>query len=147
VSGANVVTTENSDWATNCPEDKVTAVQVGLAVAAASAGLVSAGLTAGGGAGNQADGVAAELAQPDGHAGAHAPEGAWVARMVNDIAVQFPHLTDAEAAEAIAAHIRRFWEPRMVSELAKLAGSADSSLTARASAAARRLGGRADQVP
>jgi formate dehydrogenase major subunit len=27
VSGANVVTTENSDWATNCPEYKVTAVQ------------------------------------------------------------------------------------------------------------------------
>jgi len=27
-SGANVVTTENSDWATNCPEYKVTAVQV-----------------------------------------------------------------------------------------------------------------------
>ncbi|ONI84445.1 formate dehydrogenase subunit alpha [Actinosynnema sp. ALI-1.44] len=30
VTGANVVTTENSDWATNCPEYKVTAVQVGL---------------------------------------------------------------------------------------------------------------------
>jgi formate dehydrogenase major subunit len=28
VSGANVVTTEHSDWATNCPEYKVTAVQV-----------------------------------------------------------------------------------------------------------------------
>jgi len=32
VSGANVVTTEFSDWATNCPEYKVTAVQVGLLV-------------------------------------------------------------------------------------------------------------------
>lgn len=31
MTGANVVTTENSDWATNCPEYKVTAVQVGLA--------------------------------------------------------------------------------------------------------------------
>ena len=28
VSGANVVTTDNSDWATNCPEYKVTAVEV-----------------------------------------------------------------------------------------------------------------------
>jgi formate dehydrogenase major subunit len=28
VTGANVVTTEHSDWATNCPEYKVTAVQV-----------------------------------------------------------------------------------------------------------------------
>jgi formate dehydrogenase major subunit len=34
VTGANVVTTENSDWATNCPEYKVTAVQVGLRTSA-----------------------------------------------------------------------------------------------------------------
>lgn len=27
-TGANVVTTEYSDWATNCPEYKVTAVQI-----------------------------------------------------------------------------------------------------------------------
>ena len=31
VTGANVVTTENSDWATNCPEYKVTAVEVTVA--------------------------------------------------------------------------------------------------------------------
>lgn len=30
VSGANVITTEFSDWATSCPEYKVTAVQVGV---------------------------------------------------------------------------------------------------------------------
>lgn len=34
ITGANIVTTENSDWATNCPEYKVTAVQVGLKNAA-----------------------------------------------------------------------------------------------------------------
>ena len=28
ITGANVVTTDNSDWATNCPEYKVTAVEV-----------------------------------------------------------------------------------------------------------------------
>jgi formate dehydrogenase major subunit len=28
-SGANVITTDSSDWATNCPEYKVTAVQIG----------------------------------------------------------------------------------------------------------------------
>jgi formate dehydrogenase major subunit len=33
-SGANIVTTDYSDWATNCPEYKVTAVQVRLARAA-----------------------------------------------------------------------------------------------------------------
>jgi len=41
ISGTNVLTTENSDWATNCPEYKVTAVQVALArsgVAAESSG-------------------------------------------------------------------------------------------------------------
>ncbi len=36
-SGANVVTTDNSDWATNCPEYKVTAVQVALRTAGAAA--------------------------------------------------------------------------------------------------------------
>ena len=28
LTGANVITTEYSDWATNCPEYKVTAVQI-----------------------------------------------------------------------------------------------------------------------
>ncbi len=37
VSGANVVTTDNSDWATNCPEYKVTAVQVAREMAPAAA--------------------------------------------------------------------------------------------------------------
>ncbi|HEU5469863.1 MAG TPA: formate dehydrogenase subunit alpha, partial [Actinophytocola sp.] len=41
VTGANVVTTENSDWATNCPEYKVTAVQVGLRTAAEPAATVA----------------------------------------------------------------------------------------------------------
>ena len=36
LTGANVVTTENSDWATNCPEYKVTAVQVGAPASAAT---------------------------------------------------------------------------------------------------------------
>jgi len=31
-SGANIITTDNSDWATNCPEYKVTAVQVNKVV-------------------------------------------------------------------------------------------------------------------
>ncbi|AVT29622.1 formate dehydrogenase subunit alpha [Plantactinospora sp. BC1] len=42
VTGANVVTTENSDWATNCPEYKVTAVQVGLKNPPAPAGATVA---------------------------------------------------------------------------------------------------------
>ena len=43
VTGANVVTTENSDWATNCPEYKVTAVQVEVVTEAARADAVAAG--------------------------------------------------------------------------------------------------------
>ena len=35
-SGANVITTDNSDWATNCPEYKVTAVQIVKVTQAAS---------------------------------------------------------------------------------------------------------------
>ena len=44
VTGANVVTTENSDWATNCPEYKVTAVQVAVVTQAvrAAAGVEAA---------------------------------------------------------------------------------------------------------
>jgi len=46
-SGANIVTTELSDWATNCPEYKVTAVQVGLPVASQPAEAAVTGVTAG----------------------------------------------------------------------------------------------------
>jgi len=42
VTGANVVTTENSDWATNCPEYKVTAVEVGVANAHLETGAEAA---------------------------------------------------------------------------------------------------------
>jgi formate dehydrogenase major subunit len=42
VTGANVVTTENSDWATNCPEYKVTAVQVALAPKGQEAAVTAA---------------------------------------------------------------------------------------------------------
>ena len=37
-SGANVITTDSSDWATNCPEYKVTAVQVARVMQPAQAG-------------------------------------------------------------------------------------------------------------
>ncbi len=46
-TGANVVTTENSDWATNCPEYKVTAVQVAVSNAGRDQEEAAAGITAG----------------------------------------------------------------------------------------------------
>ncbi|WP_163510645.1 formate dehydrogenase subunit delta [Fodinicola acaciae] len=38
-------------------------------------------------------------------------------RLANDIAVQFTHLPMEEAAAEVAKHIRRFWEPRMRTQL------------------------------
>lgn len=38
-------------------------------------------------------------------------------RLGNDIARQFAHLDDRFAADAIAGHIRKFWDPRMRAEL------------------------------
>jgi formate dehydrogenase major subunit len=46
VSGANVVTTDNSDWATNCPEYKVTAVEVSPNLRGADHLIESAGAEA-----------------------------------------------------------------------------------------------------
>jgi formate dehydrogenase subunit delta len=83
--------------------------------------------------------LAAELAHSEGLAGAHEMQPARVTRLANDIAVQFPHLTDTKAAETIAAHIKMFWEPRMITELAALANRPESGLVERASAAARLL--------
>ncbi|MFZ4511279.1 MAG: molybdopterin dinucleotide binding domain-containing protein, partial [Candidatus Nanopelagicales bacterium] len=42
-SGANVITTEYSDWATNCPEYKVTAVEVTPTLRGPEATAVAAG--------------------------------------------------------------------------------------------------------
>ncbi|MEV5964498.1 formate dehydrogenase subunit alpha [Kribbella sp. NPDC051952] len=49
VTGANVITTDNSDWATNCPEYKVTAVQVDLLPSSVAADTEREPVIAGGG--------------------------------------------------------------------------------------------------
>lgn len=56
------------------------------------------------------------------------PHVAPEARLGNDIARQFAHLPAADAAEAIARHIERFWEPRMRRNLEALAAAHDDSL-------------------
>lgn len=65
------------------------------------------------------------------------------ARMGNDIARQFGHLPATDAAEAIAAHIERFWEPRMRRNLEALAAAHDDSLDPLLVDAAGRLAARA----
>lgn len=86
--------------------------------------------------------MAAPPAHSDGLAEAHEMRPARVVRLANDIAVQFPHQADAQAAAAIAAHIRMFWEPRMLAELAAVSRRPDSGLVERARAAARLLAGQ-----
>jgi formate dehydrogenase subunit delta len=50
------------------------------------------------------------------------------ARMGNDIARQFTHLPPPRAAEAIARHIERYWDPRMKRALEALVAAQDDSL-------------------
>jgi formate dehydrogenase subunit delta len=38
-------------------------------------------------------------------------------RLANDIAIQFHHRPADEAAQAIATHLRMFWDPRMRTDL------------------------------
>ena len=63
--------------------------------------------------------------------------------MGNDIARQFAHLPPAEAAEAIAGHIERFWDPRMRRHLEALAAAHDDSLDPLLFDAAGRLAAHA----
>jgi formate dehydrogenase subunit delta len=67
---------------------------------------------------------------------------ARITQLANDIAAQFPHQTDAQAAKTIAAHIKMFWEPRMITELTALSSRTNSGLAERARAAAQLLAGQ-----
>jgi formate dehydrogenase subunit delta len=59
--------------------------------------------------------------------------------MGNDIARQFTHLPAAEAAEVIARHMERFWDPRMRRNLEALVAAHDDSLDPLLVDAAGRL--------
>ena len=104
VSGANVVTTEWSDWATNCPEYKVTAVQVSPGRSVADH---------------------AEVAH------VHLPDAstrlAGLVRMANQIARQYAGFPADESVDAISAHLAKFWEHEMLADL--LAARAADSVT------------------
>jgi formate dehydrogenase major subunit len=89
VSGANVVTTEHSDWATNCPEYKVTAVQVTPGHSAATV----------------------EIDHPEHRLGA-------LVRMANQIGRQMAADPHIDPVAATARHLDRFWEHDMRADLA-----------------------------
>jgi formate dehydrogenase subunit delta len=61
------------------------------------------------------------------------------ARMGNDIARQFAHLSKDEATTTIAAHIARFWSPAMRQRLVTLARAEDSSLDPLLAAASAKI--------
>lgn len=66
------------------------------------------------------------------------------ARMGNDIARQMAHLPPAEAAETIANHIERFWDPRMRRNLEALVAAKDETLDPLLVDAAGLLAARAE---
>src|SRR5271170_5771980 len=99
-SRTNDLMTDHSDWATNCPEFKVTAVQV-----APEAESVQAHSSNGGnGRPHAENGQPADIQH--------------LIQMANDIGAYFAGYSDrGEAVEEIANHLRNFWEARMRSEI------------------------------
>ena len=100
-SGANVITTENSDWATNCPEYKVTAVQV-MPVFHSSEWQSRFKRVHRGAA-------RAARRAPSGHE-RRAPGDAWRTRSAGTTRRT---RTGTEALKSAATHVRRYWDPRM----------------------------------
>ena len=88
-SGANVITTDFSDWATNCPEYKVTAVEISPSIKGPGAMIQS-------------------------HIGGD-PQLDSIVRMANQIAANIP-TTDAPEIK-VAHHIVQFWTPNMIERL------------------------------
>lgn len=89
-SGANVITTDYSDWATNCPEYKVTAVQV------------------------EPSEAVAKLSQHGSHGDVQLDS---IIRMANQIAVNIPSAGAPEIE--VAHHMTQFWTPVMRQRLAE----------------------------
>ncbi len=103
-SRTNYMMSEHSDWATNCPEYKVTAVQV-----APRAGQLNADAGAAGDGAAEKSGIRPE------------PETIDIDHLVmmaNDIGAYFAgYPTHDEAVGGIENHLRNFWEARMRREI------------------------------
>jgi formate dehydrogenase major subunit len=88
-SGANVITTDFSDWATNCPEYKVTAVEISPSIKAPGEMIES-------------------------HISGD-PQLDSIIRMANQIAANIP--TKSAPEVEVAHHIVQFWTPEMIKRL------------------------------
>ena len=111
ISGANVVTTDYSDWATNCPEYKVTAIEVRPTSAE---GGVSSPRDLG-------------LVEYDGLPRQHAV--ATLVRMANQIATQHESAGLSAAAATVQAHIERFWTGQMKADLVEHASLGEGDVS------------------
>ncbi len=118
-TGANVITTDHSDWATNCPEYKVTAVQVRRTNRPSEwqarffeedVGLTRVAPEAGG------RGVSA------------LDPGAKLDAMANQIATFFRPYPREEAVAGVHDHVVAFWSPSMRRDLNARIASGDARL-------------------
>jgi formate dehydrogenase subunit delta len=62
-------------------------------------------------------------------------------RLANEIAAQFEHREPADAATAIANHVKAVWDPRMKKALIAHAEAGAEDLAPAAALAARQLAG------
>lgn len=98
-SRVNLLTSDLSDWATNCPEYKVTAVELVPARSKAQA-AAGGGLHAEASASNQAPGLGViELER--------------ILTYANQIGAFFSAYPPERAAEGVRNHLRSYWDPRM----------------------------------
>jgi hypothetical protein len=128
-SGANVITTENSDWATNCPEYKVTAVQ-----AVKSSGLPTGSAASTSSTSSNLDCCAARPPRRSrsSDAGAGAMKVETLVTMANQIADFFVAESGTDAApHEIAVHITKFWAPPMRTQIIAHAAAGGDGLQRR----------------
>ncbi len=115
VTNTNSLTTELSDWATNCPEYKVTAVRVvkvssSEPIAVPTPAELMLGRQERVPRGSIDASASLSTSRPD------------IVRMANQIAANFQHYPFDKAVEAVRDHLKMFWAPSMRSILLGILG-------------------------
>jgi formate dehydrogenase major subunit len=121
LSGANVVTTDYSDWATNCPEYKVTAVEI--RPTSLEGGLASP--------------EDLGLSEHDANPRANAVD--TLVRMANQIATNNESEGIERAATAVSTHLDMFWTVGMKADLVEHASTGPGDLSPAVLAALESL--------
>ncbi len=131
------MTTEFSDWATDCPEYKVTAVQVRRT----SHPVALPGPVRGDAARDHEDG------RRRGRGGSthRAVKPETMVHRANQIALFFASYSREEAVAGVADHLVKFWEPRMRRQLAEYVAADGAGLHDLVRAAVEKVEAAADQ--